>query len=129
MSVSLLTALLLSPPLDGVTVFAGDKPEPFQAIVLDTLPHALGPAPPMQARLKGAKIEHTGVIAGMGLTVYRDGQLIGAGYRFGSFSKEPIAGITPIDMMRDAQGLTANNSARRQPRDRSGAARRRRSRR
>ena len=104
MSVSLLTALLLSPPLDGVTVFAGDKPEPFQAIVLDTLPHALGPrAPLILARLKGAKIEHTGVIAGMsGSPVYRDGQLIGAvGYRFGSFSKEPIAGITPIDMMRD----------------------------
>ena len=37
-----------------------------------------------------------------GSPVYRDGQLIGAvGYRFGSFSKEPIAGITPIDMMRD----------------------------
>ena len=38
MSISLLTALLLSPPLDGVTVFVGDKPEPFQAVVLDTLP-------------------------------------------------------------------------------------------
>ena len=104
MSVSLLTALLLSPPLDGVTVFVGDKPEPFQAVVLDTLPHALGPrAPLILARLKGAKIEHTGVIAGMsGSPVYRDGQLIGAvGYRFGSFSKDPIAGITPIELMRD----------------------------
>ena len=65
-----------------------------------------------------------------GSPVYRDGQLIGAvGYRFGSFSKEPIAGITPIDMMRDTLKGLPQTTQRRQPRDRSGAARRRRSRR
>ena len=104
MSLAILLSLLLSAPLDGVTVFAGDQPEPFTAEVLDTLPHALGPRVPLiLARLRGKKIEHTGVIAGMsGSPVYdKDGQLIGAvGYRFGSFSKEPIAGITPIAHMR-----------------------------
>ena len=96
MSLAIPLSLLLAAPLDGVTVFAGDRPEPFSAEVLDTLPHALGPrAPLILARLRGAKIEHTGVIAGMsGSPVYnKKGQLIGAvGYRFGSFSKALVVG-------------------------------------
>lgn len=105
MSLAIPLSLLLAAPLNGVTVFAGDQPEPFTAEVLDTLPHALGPRVPLiLVRLRGKKIEHTGVIAGMsGSPVYQDGRLIGAvGYRMGSFSKEPIAGITPIDHMRQA---------------------------
>ena len=53
------------------------------------------------ARLEGAGLEQTGVIAGMsGSPVYIDGRLVGAvSYSLGSFSKEPIAGITPIGEM------------------------------
>ena len=53
------------------------------------------------ARLEGGPLAQTGVIAGMsGSPVYIDGRLIGAvSYSLGSFSKEPIAGITPIDEM------------------------------
>ena len=41
-----------------------------------------------------------------GSPVYIDGRLIGAvSYSLGSFSKEPIAGITPIDEMTDATAL------------------------
>jgi len=56
------------------------------------------------ARLEGGPLAHTGVIAGMsGSPVYVDGRLIGAvSYALGSFSKEPIAGITPIAEMTDA---------------------------
>src|SRR5207248_7129042 len=52
-----------------------------------------------------------GDIAGMsGSPVYIDGKLIGAvSYALGSFSKEPIAGITPIAEMTDA---TSMNTAR-----------------
>src|SRR5215470_2993770 len=52
-------------------------------------------------RLKGEKPEFTGVVAGMsGSPVYIDGKLLGAiAYRIGQFSKEPIAGVTPIEQM------------------------------
>ena len=43
-----------------------------------------------------------------GSPVYIDGRLIGAvSYSIGSFSKEPIAGITPIAEMKDATVFAA----------------------
>ena len=61
------------------------------------------------ARLEGAKPEYTGVVAGMsGSPVYVDGKLLGAlSYRIGEFSKEPIAGITPIAEMLDVSKQSA----------------------
>src|SRR6476469_5597045 len=52
-------------------------------------------------KLIGEKPEFTGVVAGMsGSPVYIDGKLLGAiAYRIGQFSKEPIAGVTPIEQM------------------------------
>jgi len=53
--------------------------------------------------LKGPKVEHTGVVAGMsGSPVYLDGKLAGAlSLKLGVFTKEPIAGVTPIaDVLR-----------------------------
>ena len=41
-----------------------------------------------------------------GSPVYIDGRLIGAvSYSIGAFSKEPIAGITPIEEMKDATAM------------------------
>jgi SpoIVB peptidase S55 len=59
------------------------------------------------ARLHGDKPEYTGVVAGMsGSPVYIDGKLVGAlSYRIGSFTKEPIAGITPIAEMLEINEL------------------------
>lgn len=91
----------------GYTVFAGDEVEPFQVEVLGIMEDMLGPdRPVILARLSGAKIEFTGVISGMsGSPVYIDGRLVGAvAYRFGSFAREPIAGITPIRSMLAARG-------------------------
>jgi len=61
------------------------------------------------ARLEGGPLATTGVIAGMsGSPVYIDGRLVGAvSYSLGQFSKEPIAGITPIDEMIQAATLPA----------------------
>jgi hypothetical protein len=70
--------------------------------ILGVLHNAIGPHQDMiLARLKGAKPEYTGVVAGMsGSPVYIDGRLAGAlAFRIGEFSKEPIAGITPIEEM------------------------------
>jgi hypothetical protein len=92
------------------TVFEGVNPEPMQVEILGLLKDALGPGQDMiLARLHGDKPEYTGVVAGMsGSPVYIDGRLVGAlSYRIGQFSKEPIAGITPIESMlqvRDGNG-------------------------
>ena len=55
----------------------------------------------------GAKPEYTGVVDGMsGSPVYIDGKLVGAlSYRIGQFTKEPIAGITPIEQMLEVRDL------------------------
>lgn len=84
------------------TVFEGVLPEPMRVEILGVLKDSLGPGQDMiLARLHGTKPEYTGVVAGMsGSPVYIDGRLVGAlSYRIGHFSKEPIAGITPIEQM------------------------------
>ena len=85
------------------TVFQGVKPEPMDVEVLGVLHNVNGPkGDVILVRLHGQKVEYTGVVAGMsGSPVYLDGKLAGAlAFRIGEFSKEPIAGVTPIaDMM------------------------------
>ena len=59
------------------------------------------------AQLHGAKPEYTGVVAGMsGSPVYIGNKLLGSlSYRIGQFSKEPIAGITPIEQMLEVRDM------------------------
>src|SRR5437879_5340422 len=90
------------------TVFEGTKPEPMEVEVLGVLKNFNGPKSDIiLARLHGQKVEFTGVVAGMsGSPVYFDGKLAGAlSLRIGSFSKEPIAGITPIEEMLEINEL------------------------
>src|SRR5260221_8362855 len=89
----------------GHTVFDGTHVEQFKANILGVLENVIGPHRNLiLARLEGGPLANTGVIAGMsGSPVYIDGKLIGAvSYALGSFSKEPIAGITPISEMTDS---------------------------
>ncbi len=84
------------------TVFQGTQPEPMGVEVLGVLKNMNGPkSDVVLVRLVGQKPEYTGVVAGMsGSPVYIDGKLLGAiAYRIGQFSKEPIAGVTPIQQM------------------------------
>jgi hypothetical protein len=85
------------------TVFEGTKPEAMDVEVLGVLKNMNGPKGDIiLVRLHGTKVEYTGVVAGMsGSPVYLDGKLAGAlAFRIGEFSKEPIAGVTPIaDML------------------------------
>jgi hypothetical protein len=85
------------------TVFQGTRPEPMEVEVLGVLKNMNGPKGDIiLIRLHGTKVEYTGVVAGMsGSPVYFDGKLAGAlAFRIGEFSKEPIAGVTPIaDML------------------------------
>ncbi len=86
----------------GYTIFAGDDIESFTFDVIGVMPNLIGPQESIiLVQLKGAKVEHTGVVAGMsGSPVYIDGKLLGAvSLKLGIFSKEPIAGVTPIEEM------------------------------
>ena len=54
------------------------------------------------AKVSGAGLEHSGVIAGMsGSPIYVEGRLVGALAYGWPFSKDPICGITPIQSMLD----------------------------
>src|SRR5438045_3343970 len=89
----------------GRTVFEGTRVEEFKVNILGVLENVIGTRRNLiLARLEGGPLANTGVIAGMsGSPVYIDGRLIGAvSYALGAFSKEPIAGITPIAEMTDA---------------------------
>src|SRR5271170_357594 len=90
------------------TVFQGTKPESMDVEVLGVLKNANGPkGDVILVRLGGAKAEYNGVVAGMsGSPVYFDGKLAGAvAFRIGEFSKEPIAGVTPIAEMLEISAL------------------------
>jgi len=90
------------------TVFQGTKPEAMNVEVLGILKNANGPkGDVILVRLHGDKPEYTGVVAGMsGSPVYIDGKLAGAlAFRIGEFSKEPIAGVTPIAEMLEINAL------------------------
>jgi hypothetical protein len=90
------------------TVFQGVKPESMDVEVLGVLHNANGPkGDVILVRLHGEKVEYTGVVAGMsGSPVYLDGKLAGAlAFRIGEFSKEPIAGVTPIADMLEIDAL------------------------
>src|SRR5262245_11269274 len=93
----------------GRTVFDGTRVEEFKVNILGVLENVIGPNRNLiLAKLEGGPLAHTGVIAGMsGSPVYVDGKLIGAvSYALGSFSKEPIAGITPIREMTDSASFS-----------------------
>ena len=90
------------------TVFQGVKPEAMEVEALGLLRNMNGPKGNIiLVRLHGQKVEYTGVVAGMsGSPVYFDGKLAGAlAFRIGEFSKEPIAGVTPIADMLEISAL------------------------
>ena len=112
----------VKPGMKGIarTVFSGTEPEEFGIEILGVLPGF--PAPRQSAiiaRLTGANAERTGVFGGMsGSPVYIDGRLVGAIAFSFPFSKEPIAGITPIKQMIDIfeRGPERNTGGNSEPR-------------
>src|SRR6202162_4199049 len=85
---------------EALTIFAGDQIEKFDLVVIGVMPNFLGPKESIiLVQLLGPKVEHTGVVAGMsGSPVYFEGKLAGAiSLKLGIFTKEPLAGITPIE--------------------------------
>jgi hypothetical protein len=92
----------------ALTVFQGVKPESMDVEVLGVMHNVNGPKGDIiLVRLHGSKHEYTGVVAGMsGSPVYFNGKLAGAlAFRIGEFSREPIAGVTPIAEMLEISAL------------------------
>lgn len=87
---------------EAYTIFAGDQVEKIDLEVIGVMPNFLAPKESIiLVMLQGPKVEHSGVVAGMsGSPVYFEGKLAGAlSLKLGQFSKEPLAGVTPIENM------------------------------
>src|SRR5271167_4592627 len=101
-STEIIPVSQIRPGMQGYayTIFAGDQVEKFELEVIGIMPNFLGPRQTIiLVQLKGPKVEHTGVVAGMsGSPVYFEGKLAGAlSLKLGVFTKEPIGGVTPIE--------------------------------
>jgi hypothetical protein len=84
----------------GKTVFHGETVETFDVEIVGLLPN-IGPGQDLiLGKCTGGPLATTGILAGMsGSPVTIDGKLVGAiAYSWG-FSKDAIAGITPIEEM------------------------------
>lgn len=90
----------------GLSVFAGTEPERFDVEVIGIMRNVSPDISYILARLTGKGLEKSGVAGGMsGSPVFLDGRLAGAVAFSWSFTNEAIAGITPIDSMRQLSGL------------------------
>ncbi|HEX3127013.1 MAG TPA: SpoIVB peptidase S55 domain-containing protein [Thermoanaerobaculia bacterium] len=91
----------------GLSVFSGTEPERFEVEVVGILRNQNAvDMSYILARLTGKGLEKSGVASGMsGSPVFLDGRLAGAVAFSWPFSHEAIAGITPIESMRQLSGL------------------------
>lgn len=92
----------------GLTVLRGDSVISFPVSFIGTLENAMVRQDIVLIRVLGEPFEKTGIIAGMsGSPIFFRGRLLGAlAYGWG-FTKEPIAGVTPIGLMLDLIGEQA----------------------
>ncbi len=91
----------------GYSVFEGDKVESFSVEILGVMKNVWGPRQHIILARLGDRVAGTGVAAGMsGSPVYLDGKLVGAvSLRVGMFANQPIAGITPAELMLEIKEL------------------------
>jgi SpoIVB peptidase S55 len=86
----------------GISVFKDNKLERFDVEIIGVMHNAMAGIDMILARLKSPHLKDMGVIAGMsGSPVFLNDRMIGAVAYGWTFSKEPIAGITPIKNMLD----------------------------
>lgn len=85
----------------GLTVFKGTEPERFDVEVIGVL-HQFRPGEDLiVVRTPHPRLNQVKTVRGMsGSPIYLDGRLAGAySYSLASFELEPVAGVTPIDLM------------------------------
>lgn len=97
----------------GLSVFDGTTVEKFDVEIVGVL-NKIGPGQDLiLATVDGPAIRRAGVIAGMsGSPIFIDGRVIGALAYAWDFSKEPVAGITPIhEMLKIAEAESSSAPA------------------
>ncbi len=84
-----------------LTVFKGTEPERFDVEVIGVLHHFRPGQPLIVVNTKHPRLEVVKTVRGMsGSPVFLDGRLAGAyAYSLSAFEAEPVAGVTPIDLM------------------------------
>src|SRR5438105_2704770 len=90
----------------GLTVFEGTKPERFDVRVVGVLRNFLPKQDIILIRSEDPRLLHSGIVAGMsGSPIYLDGGRLAGALSYGwSFSKDPLAGVTPIaNMLRERE--------------------------
>lgn len=103
----------VKPGMMGVayTIYQGDQIQKVNLEVIGTLKNALGPKQSIiLVRLLGNEAAQSGVVAGMsGSPVYFNGKLAGAlSLKLGTFTKQAIAGVTPIAAMMKVEGFPSS---------------------
>ena len=84
----------------GKTVFSGTEIETFEVEILGVLKHYDAKSDMILVQLSGPVVERTGIISGMsGSPIYINDKIIGALSYAWAFSKDPVAGVTPIAEM------------------------------
>jgi len=87
----------------GVTVFEGTQTDTFPITVLGVLNNAMPDQDMILIKADTKLLNHTMIMSGMsGSPIYVNGKLIGALAYSWSFEKEPIAGVTPIENILEA---------------------------
>lgn len=101
--VSILPVSDIKPGMKGVThtVFYGEKIEDVAVEVIDVMTNYYPKLDIILVKLLGEQAEKNGVVSGMsGSPVIINEKLVGAlAFRLGTFLKEPIAGVMPIEAM------------------------------
>ncbi|HZU85514.1 MAG TPA: hypothetical protein VE987_21440 [Polyangiaceae bacterium] len=85
----------------GLTVFKGTQPERFDVEVIGVLHHFRPGEELIVIKTPNARLDVVKTVRGMsGSPIYIEGRLAGAyAYSLSSFEIEPVAGVTPIDLM------------------------------
>jgi SpoIVB peptidase S55 len=85
----------------GLTVFRGTEPERFDVEVIGVLHHFRPGEPLIVIKTPNPRLDVVKTVRGMsGSPIYLDGRLAGAySYSLAQFEIEPVAGVTPIDLM------------------------------
>ncbi len=85
----------------GLTVFKGTEPERFDVEVIGVLKTFRPGEPLILIKTPNPRLDVTKTVAGMsGSPIFLDGRIAGAySYSLGAFEVEPVAGVTPIDLM------------------------------
>jgi hypothetical protein len=87
----------------GLTVFRGTEPERFDVEVIGVLQDFRPGQPLIVIKTPNARLDVVKTVRGMsGSPIYLEGRLAGAySYSLSQFEVEPVAGVTPINMMLD----------------------------